>query len=93
MTIDYKDKYGNIPVALEKADEIHAYNVNLSGVQTLPDEECIEVIIQPDVDVYLGDQTLQNILIPAGSTLILDVSNTNIITLNGSGQVRVLVLK
>jgi len=93
MTIIYKDVYGNAPVAIEKADEIHSYDVTLNGTYTLPNEECIEVFIQGDDTFSFGSQDLQNIIVASGSTLILDISNTNIITLNGNTIIHVTVLK
>lgn len=93
MTIKYKDEFGYQPIAIEKADEIHAYDIQLNGVYTLPAEECIEVFIQPESQIKFGSAELQNIVINANSIVVLDVSNTNIITLSGNTTVHVVVLK
>ena len=95
MTIRYKDVYGNAPVALEKADEIEAFDLTLSSTpQQLPDKEVIEVILQVEGgDLYLGSDSLQNIKVPDGGTFILDVSNPKILYVKGSGTLHVLLLK
>ena len=97
MSLSYIESYtkwGNPPVALERANEIESFDIVVSGVVQLPDKPCYELFLQPDTaDVYIGDQNLQNIKIAAGSIAILDVINSNLIWVSGATTVHVMIFR
>ena len=86
-------KWGNPPIALERANEIESFDIVVSGTVQLPDKPCYELFLQPDLDVYIGSQALQNIKITGGSIAILDVINANLIWVSGTTTVHVMIFR
>ncbi len=85
--------WGKPPISIARPEEIINIDLTVSGVTQLPNEDCYELFIYPENDVYIGGESLQNIFIPAGSIVILDIANTSVVWASGSTILHLMILK